>query len=299
MNPYDWTKENYYRELWLAEGCTSYLDNLILVRSRLSSSQAFLQGLGARIRSDRQRPGNLEESLSDCSYDAWIRAGRSSQDGLNFQTDFYERGAAVSMMLDLSMRHATKNRSSIDDLLRLMYKRFPPESPGYTVDDLRSTAVELGGAAIDTFFTEYVFGSKPLAWEEHLRYAGIQVTPQGGSAKTWSGLQVGSERGAPVVVRAVYANSPGAKAGLDIGDQILAVNGFRVGADDFQARIQDVAPGDTVTMALFRRDELRTVRVIVEREPVPQYSVAQIEQPDALQRSIFESWIGRGWNENQ
>ncbi len=296
MNPYDWTKENYYRELWLAEGGTSYLDNLLLVRGHLSPVKSYLWGLAQQVESDRRRPGNAEESLVECSFDAWIRYNKPSGDAYNFQTDFYERGAMVSLLLDLELRSRTENRSSLDDLLRLMLKQYPLGSIGYTVDDLERAAVTLCGDGIREFFTRYIFAAGRLPWEAELDHAGLSLTPVPESQHAWLGLGVADD-GGMATVHTVVAGSPAYAAGFDIGDQILAVGGLRVNAEDFGARITDHTPGDSLSIAYFHHNELRERLVVLVRNPVPSYSVQKVEKPTRLQKAIYESWLGHPWTE--
>ncbi len=294
MHPYDWTKENYYRELWLAEGGTSYLDNLLLVRGKLSPVKTYLWGIARQVESDRERPGNAEQSAAECSFDAWIKFNKPANDSYNFQTDFYERGAALSLLLDLDLRNRTKNRYSLDDLLRLMYKRFPPESPGYTLDDLENAAVELGGSGMTAFFKNYISGTGRLPWEEELDHAGLTLAPVKGSQHAWLGIAVGDDGGI-ATVQSVVEGSPAYDAGIDVGDQVLAIDDLRVHAEDFAARIADRSPGDSINVSFFHHSELRERRMVLVQNPVPTYTVARVEEPRPLQKRIFESWLGCPW----
>ena len=125
MDPYDWTRENYSRELWFVEGGTSYLHNILLTRSGYALARNYVDGLHWQIEGDRQRPGSREESVAECSFDAWIKYSRNPPQSYNFGVDLYGKGAQVSMLMDLTMRHESENKASIDDLARALYKRFP------------------------------------------------------------------------------------------------------------------------------------------------------------------------------
>jgi len=296
MHPYDWTRENYYRELWLAEGGTSYLDNLLLVRGKLSSVTSYLWGLARRVEYDRRRPGNAEQSVAASSFDAWIKFNKPAGDSYNFQSDFYERGSAVTLLLDLELREKTGNRTSLDDLLRLMYKRFPPESRGYTVDDLEAAAVELGGTSLKEFFEKYIFGTTALPWEAEMAYAGLSLSPVKGSQHAWLGLDVGEENGV-ATAEDIVAGSPAYEAGISGGDQILAVDGWRVRAEDYASRIADRAAGDSIRIALFHHNELRETTVHLIEDPVPTYAVHKVDKPTKLQQAIYESWLGHPWSD--
>ena len=135
MDPYDWSREYYFKELWIAEGSTSYGHGLLMARSGFGTLSGYLDGIASTIQADRRRPGNSVQSLTECSTDSWIRFNRPGPQSFNAETDFYGKGAAVSMLLDLEIRHHSGNARSFDDLLRTLYRKFPRGSGGYTVGD--------------------------------------------------------------------------------------------------------------------------------------------------------------------
>lgn len=296
MAPYDWTKENYYRELWLAEGGTSYMDNLLVVRAGMSPVSGYLKGLAYQIKGDRQRPGNLEQSLTECSFDAWIKNSRWSGASWNFETDIYGRGSQVSLLLDLCMRHATGNNATFDDLLRLLYRRFPIASGGYTVDDVEAAAVELAGESMKEFFRQFVYGTESLPWETILSYAGLQVRATTDTLHAWAGINQGNDGGDRAVVNMIVAGSPAEKAGLESGDEIIALNGWKVTSAEFVHRIAERKPGEQIRCAVFRRNELREIEMTLTGDPVASYQVVKMDQPDSLQKTIYESWLGKAWD---
>ena len=295
MDPYDWTRENYSREIWFVEGGTSYLHNILLTRSGYVLPRNYIDGLHWQIEGDRQRPGNREESATECSFDAWIKYSRNPPQSYNFETDLYGKGAQVSMLLDLTMRHESGNKASIDDLIHTLYKRFPLGSGGYTVDDLEKIAVELAGNSMHEFFERYVHGAAPLDWEKVFGYAGLDVTPVPGSKHAWLGV-LSADRGDRAVVRQVVAGSPAYEAGVSVGDEILALNGYRVDNDDFVRRIAEMNPGEKVKLSVFRKDQLREFEIELKKQDVPSYRVTKVEKPTDLQKEILESWLNAKWD---
>jgi predicted metalloprotease with PDZ domain len=294
MDPYDWTGENYYRELWIAEGATSYLHNLLMLREGFRSSNAYIQGIASTVASDRGRPGNLEQSVAACSFDAWIDWLGNADPTFNFKSDFYSRGANVCMNLDLEIRHRSGNSASFDDVLRTLYERFSIGSGGYTVDDVQRVASELAGGSMAWFFQAFVHGTAPLPWERSLQYAGLVLTPSDTVQRPWLGLST-SEREGRTRVRTVVHGSPAYKAGINAGDELLALNGYRVRADDLQERVDHLAFGQEVRIVLFRDGKLRTFAFALNVPRPPTYEVGKVENPSDLQKSIFSGWLGVEW----
>jgi predicted metalloprotease with PDZ domain len=96
-------------------------------------------------------------------------------------------------------------------------------------------------------------------------------------------------------VMSVTAGSPAYDAGVDLGDEIVALNGLRVRTSDLQDRLTDYKPGDKVKLTVLRRDRLREFEITLRLQDVPPYRVTKVEQPSPLQKSIFESWLKTTW----
>ncbi len=289
LQTYDWTKENYVEELWVAEGTTSYYDDLLLVRCGLMTEAEYLGKLADAVNEDRQRPGNLRESLAQASYDAWIRYWKSSKHAVNFETDYYARGAAVSFVLDMTIRQATSNRRSLDDVLRTMYVRFPL-GRGYTNADLQAVCEQISGKSFKEVFHDYVYGTEPLPWSQALATVGLELQRKSPEEKPWLGLTTVDETRATRITR-VFAGSPAYEAGLDVDDEIIALNGYKVRSADLSARVGAMKEGDTVRLTVFRSDKLREFTVTLRRPALPAVRVVKVEKPTALQQAAFESWL--------
>jgi predicted metalloprotease with PDZ domain len=294
MDPYDWTKETYFRELWIVEGATSYMHNLLRVREGLTSVESHLEGVAAAAKEERSRPGNRVQSLTECSFDTWIKASRGREQAVNFETNYYARGAQVCLIMDLELRRLSENRTGFGDLLRLLYRRFPLGSGGYTVEDVQAAAVELGGKSMVGFFEAYVYGTDPLPWERALESAGLILTPRDSVQRPWFGLETRME-GSRLVVRQVIAGSPAYRAGITIGDELIAMDGHRMRSETLPLVTEGVAMGATVELVLLRDDLLRSISVTLD-QPAPQaYVVRRAEHPTPAQRETFESWVGVPW----
>lgn len=290
MDPYDWSRENYYNEIWIAEGSTSYMHSLLLARGGLTPTAAYLNGVAGMVQSDRQRPGNAVQTLAQCSFDLWIKSSRGLQQSYNAESDVYGRGAAVSMVLDLELRHRSGNAHSFDDLLRTLYKRFPLGSGGYTVADVQRIADELAGSSMRDFFNAYVYGTERLPWERALGYAGLALSVTDSSTPAWLGMQT-SERDGKAVAWSVVAGSPASAAGLSPGDEVVALDGYRVTSAQFHSRISALSPGDSIRLTVFRRDRLREFTLRLAQQPVPRYAVVRAGGTTPAQDALYSSWL--------
>jgi predicted metalloprotease with PDZ domain len=232
------------------------------------------------------------QSLAECSFDAWIKQWKPQEQAENFETNYYAKGSHVCLLLDLAVRHHSGNAHSLDDVFRTMYAKFPPGCGGYTVDDFEEVAGELAGTSMKGFFQQYVFGTDSLPWEEFLAYAGLSVSATDSAGKPWIGIRpMRSERGSALVL----AGSPAYEAGVNTGDEIVALDGYRLTVRDLEQRVGSYNAGDTVRLTVFRGDKLREFQLQVRQLRNSLYAVAQVDSPTEVQKRIFESWTGLPW----
>jgi len=298
MDPYNWQHENYYKELWIAEGGTSYGNGIVLLRAGLKTPAEYVAGLAKAAKEDRQRPGNLQQSLSECSFDAWIKFWKGNEQSFNSESEYYGKGANVCLLLDLEIRHRTGNKRSLDDVFRDMYKRFPFGSRGYTVEDFQKSAETQAEGSLDAFFDNYVRGVHPLPWEKSLLYAGLELTPEDPTEKPSLGITVGDAGDMPKITR-VVKGSCSYDAGLNVGDELVALNGSKIRARDMDKRIEQMKAGDTVTVTVFRENNLRNFSFSLQNAPTYEYTLQKVKKPSSLQKSIYESWLSTQWSDKK
>ncbi len=294
ISPYDWTKENYTKELWVAEGTTSYYGAILMVRAGFMSAGKYIERLPNQIQGERQRPGNRIQSVTESSFDAWVKFWRGNEHSYNSESDYYDRGSDLSLALDLEIRQRSQNRYSLDDVMRALFERFPWNGKGYTVADLQKICEEYGGNSFQLFFDRYIFGTQSPEWEKLLSYAGLTVKAVK-DGKAWLGIFV-RDQGEQTTIRFLMADSPAYDAGLNVNDELVAINGRRVRANNLSLFIGEMKIGDTVKITVMRNDRLREFNVTLGANPVSNYTVRKTDNPSELQKSIFESWLATSWD---
>ena len=118
---YDYTEETYTRLLWLFEGWTTYYDELFPMRAGCYGPKEMLEAMAEHIRTEASRPGGTVQSLSDSSFDTWIKLYRPTSDTQSTQTNYYLKGMLVGWLLDLHLREATDGARSLDDVMRHLW----------------------------------------------------------------------------------------------------------------------------------------------------------------------------------
>lgn len=300
LKPYDYARENYTDLLWVAEGTTSYYDDLVLVRAGLMAPDKYLEIVAGMIHEDRTRPGSLVQSLEESSYDAWVKFNRPTPDDPNSTVSFYTKGALASLVLDMRMRAAApaSPAGSMDGVMRTLFERFPHEGAGYTTTDLLATIRDGSGLDARPFLAAHVAGTEPMPYEDALATVGLEVYRKRADGEldepvAYLGLRL--QGGDRPTVSALLADGPAYASGLLVGDEVLALNGHRLRAGDYDKLLRRVKPGDRVRIDYFRRDTLRSVDIVATARPAGTWSVRRVENPSAAQRAAYESWLGKAW----
>jgi len=300
IHPYDYMRENYTDLLWVAEGTTSYYGDLTNARVGITKPDDYLRALGDAIHTIRNRPGARVQSLAESSFDAWIKFSRSTPDDANFTVSFYDVGTLASLLMDMELRSRTRNRVSLDDLMREMYRRFPLSGNGYTTADMIALLEAISESPWDDFFARYINGTSQYPFESALEVVGLELSIQSEKKddliiqSAYAGLNLADRCGA-AVVRSVLSDGPAYAAGVLLGDEIVAVNGRRVSASQFDEWVGLLQPGDAVTLHIIRREELRTVSFKLAGKPNGRWKVSRMKDPTDSQKAAYQSWLHQEW----
>src|SRR5262249_54956262 len=144
LGPFDYEHPPSTKSLWIAEGLTTYCGDLIVARAGLATPRDFLELLSSHIGQLQHARGRLVQNLEEASLDVWNSGtsgvGRESATKLSY----YVKGPVVGFLLDARIRRATAGKKSLDDLMRLAYKRYSGER-GFTPEQFQATAEEVAG----------------------------------------------------------------------------------------------------------------------------------------------------------
>jgi len=224
LDPVDYTKEQYTRALWFAEGVTSTYAAYTMVRTQLWSKDKFYFDLSQQISGLEGRPANRWQSAEESSLDAWLEKyplyNRPEE-----SVSYYAKGQVLGVLLDILIRDRTDNEKSLDDFLRAMNHEFAKQDKPYRDSlDIRLSAEQVAGGSFEDFFRKYVSHAEPLPYSQVFPLAGLDLRT---TQRKRPVLGFFFERGATgeAVVQDLDAESSAAQAGLRSGDVILTWNG--------------------------------------------------------------------------
>ncbi|HEY9640631.1 MAG TPA: PDZ domain-containing protein, partial [Coleofasciculaceae cyanobacterium] len=292
LEVFDYETENYTPSLWFSEGTTSYYDVTFPLRAGIYNAKTFLRLLGKEISQFLTTPGRQVQSLSESSFDAWIKLYRRDANSNNSQISYYLKGEMVSLLLDLLIRAKHGNRRSLDDVLRSLWQQFGQPEVGFTPEELEQTIASVADVDLSDFFRRYLHTLEELPFNQYLEPFGLEVQPEStDQLPPYLGLLAKSENGREVV-KFVEMGSPAQQAGIDPEDELLALDGLRLKADQISDRLKDYRPGDRVTFTLFHQDELRTCAVTLGAPRPTSYQLVALDHPSPTQQENFQGWLG-------
>lgn len=297
LGPFDYSKENYTKLLWVAEGITDYYSDLMLRRAGLISDGEFIGATARAIQGLQNTPGRLVQSVEESSFDAWVKFYRPDENTLNSQVSYYDKGAILGLLLDLEIRKRSNGAKSLDDVLRALYADFFKKNRNYTPADFQKVAETAAGGSLEEFFSKYVRGKEELNYNAALETVGLRLETGalGADGKPVQRVYLGADLrqdGDRVMVTRVYTGSAAYDQGLNTGDQIIALDNARVTVNFFNARIAEKKPGDLINLTIFRFDQLSTLLIKLGGRAEGTYRIVPVASQTEAQRRMLRSWLG-------
>ncbi len=292
LGPFDYDRENYTNMLWFSEGGTVYYEFVLLNRAGLMARDEVLERLGSTIANYENAPGRLHQSATLSSFDTWTAFFGRSEHAANTTISYYDIGCGLGLLLDLKIRDASKGRSSLDDVMRTLYRTFYEDKKrGFTDREFRDVCERAAGVSLDEIFDVYAPTTETWDYAKYLGYAGlgIDVEPRPASAP-WFGAstQVQNES---VVLSTIEPGSPASLAGLSAQDEILAIGGTRVAQRSFPETLNAHKPGDKVKVLYSRRGSVRETELVFGTKTEPTFRISPLPNPTAAQRALLDAWL--------
>ncbi|HEY5944329.1 MAG TPA: PDZ domain-containing protein, partial [Kofleriaceae bacterium] len=290
---FDYAREAYTPCLWVMEGVTSHYDRFALRSSGRISSKSFLEKVLDDYARLQATPGRTRQSLEESSFDAWIKLYKPDESNLNTTVSYYLKGGLVMFGLDLHIRRRTKNVRSLDDVLRVLWKRYGAKGVPHP-DDLQPVFEEATDLELGEIFDHQIRGTEDPDLRAELGFFGLELrtsadpaTAIDGATGTWLGVVTAGNK-----VTAVFDGSPAQVSGISPGDELIAIDGFRTTSDsELRSLLTTRKIGEQVRFSLFRRHRLVDVVVVLNHAPPTRYEFATVADPGAG-ADEYTRWLG-------
>lgn len=290
LGPFDYENENYTRLLWVAEGTTAYYEGVIMRRAGLLSETDLFADKARMIKQLEERPGRFETSLEESSFDAWIKYYRQDENSVNNQISYYDKGEIVNMLLDIAIRTATDGARSLDDVMRSLYAEFGKTNKNFTSADFQRTVETVAGKSMDDFFKKYISGREDLDYNAILSGVGLDLRTTANTSRAYLGADLVEDAGR-LTIRSIPSDTPAYQQGLNVRDQIIAVDGHRASLGFLQTYIGERRPGDKITLTVFRFDRLREIEITLQENSRKEYEITRDKNASDNAKRLFEEYL--------
>jgi predicted metalloprotease with PDZ domain len=173
LGPFDYQRPNRTNMLWVSEGLSVYYEYKLVQWAGLMSGEDLLRNFQRNIAAYENTSGHLYQSLAESSWDTWNDGPLGGKKDSTIS--FYDKGPAVGLLFDMAIRHATGNRRSLDDVMRMLYRKYyQQERRGFTDTEFRATCEAIAGRDLQELF-DYVYTVKEPDYATYLAYGGLNV----------------------------------------------------------------------------------------------------------------------------
>ena len=291
LEPVDFTKEQYTRALWFAEGVTSTYAAYTLERSDIWPRERLYADLASQISELDSRPARLWQSVEESSLDAWLEKYDDYRQP-DRSISYYNKGQIVGEMLDLAIRDATDNHKSLDDVMRRMNDEYAKRGKYY--DDsagIRAVAEEVAGISFEDFFRRYVAGTDEIPYDNFLGSAGLELKSEIVKMADLGFWTAGGRSPSSAVrVSQVVPGSSAEAAGLLAGDVLLQLNGEAV-PRYLAGRMRVHSPGEIIKLRVKRDTKEMDLSFALGSNDVNNYSISELSHATDKQKRIREGWL--------
>jgi predicted metalloprotease with PDZ domain len=300
--PWDLATANYQEPmkgdlLWVYEGFTDYLGNILAARTGLRSPEQFRENLAYTAAMLDHRAGRTWRPLQDTATSVQILFAGAPQ-WLNWRrsADYYPEGYLIWLEVDAMIRRQTKGQKSLNDFCRIFYgpPSGPPKVVTYRFEDVVAALNEIAPYDWARLLRERLDSKSPHApmggieqggWR--LIYTDQKNSTMEASEKVGEDLDLSFSLGLIVTregeLRDVIPGSPAYAAGLGPGMKVIGINGRKWSKDAMRAAVKgSLHSREPVAILAENGDYLNTYQVDYHGGEQYPHLVRVDSQPDVL-----------------
>ena len=266
LGPFNYDAENYTTLLWVMEGFTSYYDELIMLRAGFYDRTKYLSKLNGSLNYVEGSIGSRVQPLAHSSYDAWIKAYRPNENSFNTTMTYYSRGQLMAALFDAMIVKASDGKQCLDHFMQSLYKKYYEEKGrGFTELEFKTELEKFTKSDLTDFFARYIHGTEIPEYEKIFGQVGVQAIREDVRS-----VKFGARMGG-TTVRGVERGSAAEWIGLSAGDEIIAIDNYRVDGGSVNELISGYKLGDSFDVLISRDNILFTLKGQVKESTTPRF----------------------------
>ena len=229
MYPYDYTKENYFKTGFVAEGVTTYMGDLMLYNSGVFNWEEFIKTQNQNLERHLTNYGRYNLSVADSGFDSWLDGYKLGAP--NRKTSIYPDAALCMLMIDLEIIRNTDGNESLHSVMKELYEDYALKGKGYSEDDFRNICVKYGGLKAAEIFENHIYGVEDYIPQlnDTLKVIGLKLKEKKNpnlSAQYFGFIAI-NESG-KLVIKKVEPKSEADKNGIAPEDEITKIEGKEI-----------------------------------------------------------------------
>ncbi len=291
--PYDYQKENNTDLLWMAEGSTSYLQDRLLLVSELESVKDYLKELSKRVHKFQHKPGTQVQSVSQSSSEQWIAQGGDFAN--NYSVNIYSEGFMATWLLDFKMLKESGLKVSVRDLHQSLFEDQQQQKlvvAPYDSQLIKQRLKKITNNDYQKWWNKNINKPLDIDFGALLDQAGLKFKKlKDKDHKVWTGFSSKAVDGL-ITINKVERNSPAWNAGLTTGDQLLAVNGYKVTQKNLDKWLKQFKNGTDIKVTFFREQQLSTVDLKLSTTTKEPRVIELNDDASDAQKAFFKAWLG-------
>lgn len=296
--PFDYDRECYTSLLWIFEGITSYYDDLALRRAGLISHASYLDLMAKSYGKLLRNRGRFKQTLAASSFDAWIKFYRPNENSQNVATSYYLKGSFIGLYLDLLIRERSNGVTSLDDVMRVAYKKFGEE--GLSEDEFLHLLETIGGIDSGDFKKRFIEGTDDLPLAELFSPLGIHMEigadeftiDDKTKMQAYVGLRFRLDDNNRAIITHVEQDGPAMKAGLSAFDEIVAINDIRIDGTNAADLLFTIRANEDVRVVYAHKRMVRSTLVRAQTLPLLHCKLVQKTNLSQHEKERMVKWLG-------
>jgi predicted metalloprotease with PDZ domain len=284
--------------LWVYEGLTEYLGEILLVRAGFIDANEYREMLAATLSTLSHREGRRWRTVEDTAIATrFLRGSSPHWNELRREQDYYYEGMLVWLEADAIIREKTGGKASLDDFCRKFFGLNPAKGDvvPYEFSDVVAALQSVTPFDWEPFLKRRVMETQDALSMDVVGRCGYRLAYSRETSGYLKYLEVGRGTGAISAVDSlglsfaadgklltVVPRMPGDRARLAPGMKVIGVNGKTFSRQRLLDALADSVASKKVELLLLDRDEFRTI--ILDYADGPRYLelVRDTSKPDLL-----------------
>jgi predicted metalloprotease with PDZ domain len=286
LGPFDYENENYTNMLWVSEGFTSYYQNDILRRAGLIDEKKMLSHIGYGINSIENTYGNKVQSVTEASWDAWIKYYRPNENSNNSTVSYYTKGGVIANVLNMLIIGESNGQKSLDDVLRLLYaETYLAKNSGFTDDEFKKACEKVSGKDLSKFFENCIYGTEMIDYGKFFENVDIEASfIQTQKDKPWLGVTMRNS-----IVTKTERGSGAYSYGIYVDDEILRTDQkVFVSLDE---TLKNIKVGEKVKIEVLRDGNLLEYEIPIFENPTKAIKLSLKNSKSELALKRYKKWM--------